>query len=369
MKNWDRLKAKMMTVPLRSVGAALVLNCFAIFILGAIGQTRLASAFKGGEAMLRRHWWFGVAGILLFLLVRQIGAARLLRNSTWLLGVSALAVASGWYFPPGYGMHRWIRIGDISLQPMAFAAFATIVFAVAHAGCRSRWPAVAVGGIIFLIFATASPFAALLLGLVIAVLLPFIAGDSRKWFRLAGYGGLVAGLAVLSFVYTPLRWARWTAFLTPERDQERWNYWLACSIHAIRSAGWWSGNPSAFHRNFPGFRGQLVLPALAVAEGRLYAVLIVVLLLTAGVLAAVLVSRMETVEQRRLTAGLTALILLPAYYNVLMVIGGAPMVDVALPLVSFGGSSILMAAAVLGAVSSLGSEVAVRVKPEERMRR
>jgi len=86
-------------------------------------------------------------------------------------------------------------------------------------------------------------------------------------------------------------------------------------------------------------------------------------------LAAVLVSRMETVEQRRLTAGLTALILLPAYYNLLMVIGGAPMGDVALPLVSFGGSSILMAAAVLGAVSSLGSEVAVRVKPEERIRR
>ncbi len=201
MKNWNRLKAKMMTIPAQGVCAALVLSCFAIFVLGAIGQSRLASAFKSGEAMPRRHLWFGVAGVLLFLLVRQIGAARLLRNSTWLLGVSALAVASGWYFPPGYGMHRWIRIGDISLQPMAFAAFATIVFAVAHAGCRSRWPAVAVGGIIFLIFATASPFAALLLGLVLAVLLPFIAGDSRKWFRLAGYGGLVGSGGLELCVY------------------------------------------------------------------------------------------------------------------------------------------------------------------------
>ena len=160
-------------------------------------------------------------------------------------------------------------------------------------------------------------------------------------------------LAILSVVTYPHRIARLFAFFNPYQDPTGAGYAVIQSVEAIRSAGFWG---QGF--NFPmGISPQLhtdfIFTYIVYSLGWITG-LAVVVLATALLVRIFRVSRLVKDRYGRLlVSGLVYLLLVQFYWNILMTMGLAPLAAFSLPLVSYGGSHLIIQMTTLGLVLSI----------------
>ena len=347
--------ARRFDVPL--LGAALVLA-----LASGIAMTSAAATLN--PALATRQLLWITLGI-----VASIGVA--LTNYRWWIGAGwlfyGLAVAILAVVPVAgtmrLGATRWLSLFGLSLQPSELAKLAVILaLALQLAGQpsplprRTFWSALALAalplGMIFLQpdLGSATVIAAIWLGMV------WTAGVSRR--HLALLGGLVVACSPLAWhLLKNYQRDRLLAFLHPQADPLGAGYTIIQSVIAIGSGqlwgrGWRAGTQNQLnflperHSDFIfsvvgeewGFLGCLVLLG---AFG---------LLLLRGVRIA-----QEAVDPqgRFVAAGIVAWIGYQAIINMGMVMGLVPVVGVPLPLVSYGGSSMVVVWIALGLLQGI----------------
>ncbi|OLB38368.1 MAG: rod shape-determining protein RodA [Candidatus Rokubacteria bacterium 13_2_20CM_2_64_8] len=349
---------------LQNVDWPLLGGTCGLVVLSAITLSTLHVGRAGGTVVLRQLGWFGV-GLIAMVIVASIDYRKLVRIAPgmYVLGLAGLVGV----FALGRsvsGARRWIVLGPLSVQPaelFKLAFLLTVVWLLV-----SRWAQPITPGVLALLAPVAAvPFVLIVkqpdLGtalLLMPLLLVLLVGAGVRVRLLAGLG--VAGLAAAPIAWFALKEyqrERIMVFLDPFRDPLGSAYNVIQAKIAIGSGqllgkGVAGATQSrlAFlperHTDFIfavfaemwGFVGCLVLLACYV-----------LLLLRGFDIAA---TAREPVG-RLVALGATSLVAAQVLINVGMVVGLLPVVGIPLPLMSYGGSSMLVSMMALGLLLSV----------------
>ena len=255
-----------------------------------------------------------------------------------------------------YGATRWIKIAGISLQPSEFIKF-TLVLALAK--YFHSYNEVANNFIQF-IKKFVLPLVIILVPVFIVAAQPdlgtavviFIGGVSIFWIIGLNYKYFISsGLIIILSI--PLLWKylkdyqkdRVFTFFNPERDPLGNGYHIMQSKIALGSGGilgkgYQEGTQS--HLNFlPEMHTDFIFTVFGEEFGFLGALLLIFLYL--GLIFLSIKMGLQSISDfgKYLSLGVSTVFFIYVFVNIAMVTGLLPVVGVPLPLVSFGGSSML----------------------------
>ena len=354
----------------------LYLNWAIILLLTAIacvGFLMLYSVAGGSltpwaEPQMKR-FGLGLAAMFVVAMV-PIYVWRNVAALAYAVGI-ALLLAVEFVGVTGMGAQRWIDIGFMRLQPSELMKIALVMLLAAYYDwlpvektSRPLWVILPVLMILlpmFLIFQQPDLGTALLLGIGGAIVM-FAAGVHWAYFASVLAAGAGTVTAVLSSrgtdwqILKDYQYARIDTFLNPGADPLGAGYHITQSKIALGSGGWtgrgfMQGTQSRL--NFlPEKHTDFIFTTLAEEFGFVGAVSL--LLLYAGVLVFCVVAALQNRDRfsSLLILGIAGTFFLFFAVNMSMVMGLAPVVGVPLPLVSYGGSAMLVLMAAFGLVQS-----------------
>jgi rod shape determining protein RodA len=335
--------------------------------LAGVGYAALYSAAGGSpEPYAARHMLRFAVGLVMMLCIAMIDI-RFIQRMSWLawLGGVVLLVLVLVMGNVGKGAQRWIEFGGMQWQPSELMKL-VLILALASWFHRASWERM--GNPLFLIpplLAVLIPVALILKqpNLGTAVITAVVGGTvflaaGLRWWKVA----LVAGAAAFAapIAYSHLRdyqRARIDTFLNPESDPLGAGYNIIQSKIALGSGGIWGKGylqGTQGHLNFlPEKQTDFIFTMLAEELG-LVGGLAILALLAAIVLGGMLIALRCRHQYGRLVAlGISMNFFMYVFVNIAMVMGAIPVGGVPLPLVSHGGSAMLMVMIGMGVLMSV----------------
>lgn len=260
------------------------------------------------------------------------------------------------------GATSWIRIGPLSFQPsepvkLALALWGADIL-VRKRALLGEWKHLFVpllpgaGLLAFLIMMQPDLGTTITLSLVLLGLLWFVGAPLRIFVAMGGLG--VAAVAALTLA-EPYRMARITGFLDPFADRLGSGYQTVQAIYAISSGGLIGVGLGASREKWsylPNPHTDFVYAIIAEELGLLGALLVLVLFGGLTVAGLRIAARTPDPFARLVAGAVTVWIVGQAILNMCTVIGLLPITGVPLPLVSFGGTALLVALIALGILAS-----------------
>ncbi len=324
---------------------------------------------QGGHYLRQQIVW-SVLGVAAMLAVSLPNYRLLCRWSYWLFLASLGLLAMAHFFYPIHETHRWIRVGPVGFQPSEFAKVAFVLALARYLMYRQTYRRLgglllplALGMVPLLLVLTEPDLGMAMLFLLVLLVMLFAAG--ARW-------GDLAVLVVAGLLMTPLVWtgmssrhkARITALLDQPPADRQPRLEAAQQLHQAKRmfslGGPWgsllAGQPTddmAVYR-LPEAQNDFIFCVVKERLGLLGLILVVALY---GVLAwrglAIAAATREPFG-RLVAVGATATIVLQALVNMGMNLGLLPVTGLPLPLVSYGGSSMLSTAVALGLLLNVG---------------
>ncbi len=304
-----------------------------------------------------RHAVFLILAIGVSSLVLQIPLRRWFQYSMWLLLISVgllfIVLVAG---KSVNGASRWIPLGLFNLQPAEVAKLSLFIFMSGYLVRKSEEVRSSFfGGFIkpIIVFATLALLLLLQpdLGTVVVMLVTlfgmlFIAGAKLTQFLALMVVGLSAVSALIYF--EPYRWRRVTSFLDPWDDPFGSGYQLTQSLMAFGRGEWFGqglGNSIQKLEYLPEAHTDFVFAVLAEELGFVGVVLALVLIFSL-VIKAILIGR-KAFEHDQLFGGYLAFgigiwFAFQTLINVGAASGMVPTKGLTLPLISYGGSSLII---------------------------
>jgi rod shape determining protein RodA len=346
-----------------------LLLLFVLLICG-MGVMEIHSATthtKFAGAHIKQIYWV-LAGVGVMFLMSLINYQALLEQIHWfyIAGVGSLMAVM--VFGQKYlGARRWIKMpGGNHFQPSEWVKL-ILILAVARyfAEMRQRelsWSdfikAGAIVGVPMLMVLAQPDLGTALTYVPIAVMGVFLGG--MQWKQGVAVGLLaVVGITAVFFiprvhVLKTYQKQRLTSFLDPELDPQGSGYQVEQSKIAVGSGGLWGGKGSQTHGAFlPVPQTDFIFAAFSEEHGFVGA--LGVLLLYFIVLMR-LTQNAQTAPDRAgvfVVMGVVAVLSFHILVNVGMVVGFMPVTGIPLPLMSYGGSSVLFMFLALGIVMNV----------------
>jgi rod shape determining protein RodA len=342
-----------------------LLLIFVLLICG-IGVVEIRSATmhtKFAGAHIRQIYWV-MAGVAVMFIISLVNYSALLEHVHWMYIAAVASLMSVMVFGQRYlGAKRWIKLpGGQHFQPSEWVKLILILavakyFADLHERELSWSDFVKAGAIVGI------P--------MLMVLVQPDLGTSLTYLPIALMGLFLGGLRLkqalavllLAGIMMPLAWhklkpyqkERLVSFMEPEADSQGSGYQVIQSLIAVGSGGIW-GSPegSQTHLAFlPVPQTDFIFAAHAEEHGFVGA--LGVLLLYFIVLMR-LTQNAQTAPDRAGTfvvMGVVAVLAFHILVNVGMVVGFMPVTGIPLPLMSYGGSSVLFMFLALGIVMNV----------------
>jgi rod shape determining protein RodA len=340
-----------------------------VLIVSAIGIWNLASASRSAHApvWISQTWWMGV-GILVAATV-MLFDTRTAQRFAWVFYalVILLLVAVLWKGRHAMGARRWLTLGPVNFQPSELAKIAVAMALARWFHERPAHGAQGYGllGLLVPLGVTLLPAGLVLLQpdlgtsvVVVAVGATIILFAKVRWTTLALLVSVAVGGAMLAYPHLkPYQKKRVESFLNPSGDALGAGYHATQSMIAVGSGqglgkGWGQGTQT-YLSFLPEQHTDFIFSVWAEERGFLGCLLLLALyfmLVAAGIdIAGGARDRFGTF----LAVGVTAMIFWHVFVNIGMVVGLLPVVGVTLPLLSYGGSSIVAVYAAMGLLANV----------------
>jgi cell division protein FtsW len=191
---------------------------------------------------------------------------------------------------------------------------------------------------------------------LIMMLMFYLAGC--KALHLAGIVALFAPVAIWLLLHKSYRLVRLMSFLDPWKDPQHSGFQIIQSLLSFGSGGTFGvgigdGMQKLFYLPEP--HTDFILSIIAEESGFI-GVLIVIFLFAILIVRGLLISfKAPDLFSTLLAAGLTMVIALEAFINIAGVMGLIPLKGLALPLVSYGGTSLIMSLVTVGILLNISS--------------
>ncbi|GAC1651433.1 MAG: rod shape-determining protein RodA [Acidobacteriaceae bacterium] len=342
-----------------------------VLVICALGtleiySTTVTSKFVEQHMHIKQIEWIG-GGLIAMFLVSLIPYNVLLENVHWAYIASIASLVAVMAFGQTYlGAKRWVRVpGFGHFQPSEWVKLVLIVAVAKYfADLPQReltWTEIAKAGAIVLV-----PMAMVLkqpdLGTSLTYLPPLFAGlflagiSSRKSLIIIMLGAVMV-VPIWRWGLKPYQKSRLTSFTNPESDARGSGYQVQQSLIAVGSGGIWGKGAAKGTQTQGQFlpipHTDFIFAAWSEEHGFVGA--IVMLLLYFMVLMR-LIQNAQTAPDRGgtyLIMGVVAIITFHILVNVGMVVGWMPVTGIPLPLMSYGGSSVLFTFLALGIVMNV----------------
>ena len=343
----------------------LMLFVMAICAAGVIEIYSATFGTKFAGAHVRQVYWV-VGGLIAMFVVSRINYHILLDAIPWIYIGAILSLISVFVVGQRYlGARRWIRIGGgIHFQPSEWVKL-ILILAVAKYWAEDRRGECELSDIFKIGLLVGVPFVMVykqpdlgtaLTYLPIAVMGLFLGG--LKWKHAVAILLMIAVMLPIAYkVMKPYQRERLTSFMEPEADYHGSGYQQIQSLIAVGSGGLvgkGTRQGTQIQGSFlPIPQTDFIFAAFAEEHGFVGA--IGILLLYFAVLMR-LVHNAQTAPDRAGTfvvMGVVAVLAFHVLVNVGMVVGFMPVTGIPLPLMSYGGSSVLFTFLALGLVMNI----------------
>lgn len=256
------------------------------------------------------------------------------------------------------GASRWVRMMGFNMQPSELAKLSVIIFVaylMAKKGSAIRdfskgfLPILVVSGVfILMILAQRDLGSAFVMGSVIFLML-FVSGTKLKYL----VGAILAAAPVLYFLIfsVSFRRQRILAFLDPWKYKSDYGFQIIQSFVAFKSGGLGGvGLGESKQKLFylPEAHTDFIFSVLGEEFGMIGVVIVAVLFLFFIYRGIKIAQKTQDLFGMFLAFGLTGLIGLQAFMNFGVVMGILPTKGLALPFISYGGSSLIVSLLAVG---------------------
>ncbi|MDH5518456.1 MAG: rod shape-determining protein RodA [Gammaproteobacteria bacterium] len=338
--------------------ALLLLTACGLGILYSAGSQNIDLIFR---QLTRLSLAFGV-----MVLMAQIPPQNFRLWAPWIFLLGIVLLTSVLVFGDvGKGAKRWLDFGVVRFQPsemMKLAAPMMVAWFLADKPLPPSFKHLAVALILVImptmLIAKQPDLGTSLLIAAAGFFVIYFAG--LKWRVLAGFAVLVAAMTPLVWHYMhDYQRRRVLTFLNPENDPLGSGYHIIQSKIAIGSGGlygkgWLNGTQS--HLDFlPERSTDFIFAVFAEEFGFIGVIVLLALYVFIVIRGLVIASQAQDSFGRLLAGSLSLTFLVYLFVNVGMVSGLLPVVGVPLPLVSYGGTSMVTLMAGFGMLMSIQS--------------
>jgi cell division protein FtsW len=344
----------------------------ALSIFGLVMLYSTTAAIYGEQKLKQQSMWI-IIGIIAALMIHKLDYRRLGSMShiflflislplfylatvhlMAILGVSKSILSTFPFIHKGAikGAYRWLTIGDRTIQPSEFAKLIIIMYLARYYGTNPRYaqsfkrgvlrPMLIVGGVMFGILSGGSFSVTVITGGVVMGIL-FVAGIRLRYFlALFTLGGILFTTVVL---ISPVRATRLISFQNPEKYKDGVGYQLYSSQLALGSGAWFG---VGFNRSrmkelyLPEAHTDFIMAIVGEELGFVTMAAVMALYLSFVAVAFVISATAIDREGMLLAFGIGLSVGLHALINIGVVSGFVPTTGITAPLISYGGSSMLM---------------------------
>jgi cell division protein FtsW len=363
----------------------LVLVTLALVAFGMVmvySATSASAAIGGGNSIyfLKRQGLFALVGLVALVLARRWNYRRLRHLApSLLLGALFLlffALVAG---HDVNGARRWIELGPATFQPSELAKLSLCIWTALYLA-RRPVPRT-LGELTKPIGLVAAVFCALVLaepdlGTVIAICLTIgamllVAGAPVR--MLGAASAIVGAVVVLSIWLEPYRRTRIFGFLDPWHDAQGAGFQTVQAMIGLGSGGVFGvglgqGVQKVFY--LPEAHTDMIFAIIGEELGLVGVTLVIAAYAAFGWAGLRIALRCHDPFGKALAVGITTLVCGQAALNLAAVVGLAPLTGIPLPLVSYGGTSIVVVLASVGILLNIGRsdglELAVPVRDRSR---
>ncbi|WP_305041623.1 putative lipid II flippase FtsW [Geoalkalibacter sp.] len=348
---------------------AVVLTCFGVVMVYSSSSIMAAKRFGDDFFFLKRQGIFAVAGFALMAAAMYIDYRFWRRLTVFVMATAVILLVL--VLIPGVGASvggasRWLRLPGFSVQPAELAKLA-MVFYLAHSLARKKdkMKSFKLGFLPYM----------LVLGCLLGLLLlqpdlgsaMVIAGVSMAMLMVGGarlsYLISVALLAVpvlyMAIMQVDYRRRRILAFLDPWEDPYNTGFqiiqsWTAFGLGGVFGKGLGEGQQKLFY--LPEAHTDFILSVVGEELGFVGVLVVAAMFLVLCLRGLRIAQQAPDDYGRHLAFGLTFLIGLGAFINMGVVLGLLPTKGLALPLLSYGGTSLLTTLFALGVLLNISRQ-------------
>ncbi|MBF8982242.1 stage V sporulation protein E [Lutibacter sp. B2] len=256
------------------------------------------------------------------------------------------------------GAQRWINLGPITIMPGEIAKICAIIFAANRLSIKPERMKNFVKGVIpnlmiigiymGLILLQPNMSTAVTIGAIIASMM-FVAG--MRWLHVAvmGLGGVAMLISLI--IIEPYRMKRLTGFLDPFADPKGTGYQVIQSLYALGSGGLFGvglGKSVQKYLYIPEPQNDFIFAIIGEELGFIGCVTIIilfVLLIWRGIRIAI---NAPDLFGCLLATGITAMVAVQVIINIAVATSSMPVTGIALPFISWGGTSLSIFMAAIG---------------------
>ncbi len=334
-----------------------------LLVVSGVGLVVLYSAGGQDQPMVVRQMMRIGIGLAALFVAAQIPPQQMARWAFVLYGAGILLLVLVLFLGTGRGAQRWLDLGVFQFQPSEIMKLAAPMMVAAFFDERAvppRLPEIGVT-VLLIMLPTALVIRQPDLGTAILIAVSgfsvlFLAGIQRVYIFTSVIVMLLSA-PLLWFVMHDYQRARVLTLLEPEQDPLGAGYHIIQSKIAVGSGGafgkgWLDGTQS--HLEFlPERSTDFIFAVICEEFGFVGAVLLVVVYMCLVGRGFVIALHAQGTFPRLFAASIVVTFFVYLYVNMGMVIGQLPVVGVPLPLISYGGTSVVTLMTSFGILMSI----------------
>lgn len=356
---------------LKEIDKPILFSLITLMIFGIINIYLASYAEYNNLFLIRQSIWFVVVLVALYFVIAIDYTLLKAYTPLFYWGSIFLLIITMFIGTDINGARGWIRLGPLSFQPAELAKVATIMMLGRTLedmnGSINDWKnffTMAFYAIVPAIFIIIQPDMGMTMVLFFMVVgIFFIAGLDIRFF-IGGFSALaLAIILILNLnIIAPYQKKRLTSFLNPEADMSESGYQLRHALISIGNGGILGIQGSTAKENSMGYAAQYVPEVqtdfIFSSIGEQWGLVgCLFLLLLYGILIYRMILIARTAKDTFgsiICVGLVSYFLFAILQNVGMNIGLVPITGITLPLISYGGTSLLTTVMSIGLAINVG---------------
>ena len=350
-------------------GVTLMLVLFGLIMVFSASAVMAKERYGSPYTFVLRQTMWATLGLIAMAILMRVDYSKWNRPTVVFPAVAAtvLVLLSAFAMHDSHHTHRWIRFSVFSFQPSEIAKPVLVLFLAwflqNRVGRLDDWrrsllPAALPSALFIGLILLEPDLGTALVCAAVTTLLLYLAGAKIRYLFFA----FLATCPVLYYMLfrVPWRRARMLAFMNPQADPKGTGYHILQSLIAvgtggIHGLGLMEGRQKLFYLPEP--HTDFIFANVAEELGLIGAVFVVGLFVMLGYRGLRTAVLSTDPFARFLAVGITATVLIQAFFNISVVLAIVPNKGIALPFISYGGTSLFVMLASIGVLLNITREV------------
>lgn len=346
----------------------LLIWCAALLSIGLIVVYAISPALSSANHVNSGHYIakqliaIGL-GLVAFAITAQVPLSWWRQAYKPLLVIAGIATLLALILPinPAYPAHRWVRLGSFSFQSVELVKFAVMIWLAAFLANRIKEGSIqstqrtlkpilyALAGVAVVVTVVQSDLGST--GVIVAMMsvMAFVAGLPMG--RILLIAAAVAAVLILAVSATPYRRERLDSFLHPQAHCQSSGYQACQALIAVGSGGMIGlglGSSVQAYGYLPEAANDSIFAIYAEKFGFVGSAILLAVFIAFFSRLKNIAERLPDDFSRLVVVGVLAWLSVQSLINIGAMIGLLPLKGITLPFISYGGTSVVFAAAAVG---------------------